>query len=918
MDVDTPTLGTKKAKKEFVPKLNKVFVKNLSSDTTSEQLEEVFGNLAPIRRCFVIQKDGKCTGAGYVHYAMEADAKKAVATLNHTKLNGRTLEVSIARPKNATDLPVERTFTETREEPEASSSTKSEKESSRKRASEKPRVELKTEKKEEADKDEDIISTVDITKSAIAQRTVVISGISDDVVYKQLLRKVRKFGKLEGMMYPAAEGADVAYLMYHGADQAAASLGKLQSGFSIGTKPTTVQMFSTTRVNKFRVIVRNLPFKCTVDILKESFAPFGDILQVDLPAGDKPGQIRGFGFVTFTNLKAANKAVSGSTDMKILGRKVAVDLTVGRDQVKRQPSIGASPAASSSMEVDEKKDGSDDDASESEKDGKKEAEDSESSEEAAEESEWPTEVPEFESEDSDDNDNDDDDGGEEKEKDGSKSSKPKSESEGSSAKKSFSSDVHLGQTLFLRNVAFDTTETELFDKFSEWGPLKHAKIVVDRQTGEPRGTAFVHFVNTSDAEKCLKDAYQSQKFANHRKAKKSNDSDLTESDIQIGGRHLIIDVAVTRKSADKLTEERKEVRERKKSDTRNLSLASLSTLSQEQMAELTKEEREKYERGQHEKNMKLANPNFHVSRTRLCVRNLPKTLTEDTLRKMFAKAASSAPGHIGFHQVKVVRDKERGNASRGYGFVEFSDHVHALAALEAIHGKHQSLAKNNRLFVEFAVEDSRVLQAREFRLSRSKEEGKKTRKEDNKYERSRSRKSKKGLEEGEEEESSSSPPSNNAMDTDAAAADDDDGSHPEASSSNGGDDKKSRKGSRKNDKNDKKRKRAEIQTADDDEASTIPKRGNKSRDSKGDERRGPKADQRQQTGNRRDFSQKTGKPSGRPLSVLGVSKGSFAAPAADSRRGATSKSRQHEEALEKMIGEYQKSLDTGSKKRWFD
>ncbi len=38
------------------------------------------------------------------------------------------------------------------------------------------------------------------------------------------------------------------------------------------------------------------------------------------------------------------------------------------------------------------------------------------------------------------------------------------------------------------------------------------------------------------------------------------------------------------------------------------------------------------ERAQREKKLKLANPNFHVSRTRLSLKNLPKDLDEKKIR----------------------------------------------------------------------------------------------------------------------------------------------------------------------------------------------------------------------------------------------------------------------------------------------
>ncbi len=45
--------------------------------------------------------------------------------------------------------------------------------------------------------------------------------------------------------------------------------------------------------------------------------------------------------------------------------------------------------------------------------------------------------------------------------------------------------------MFVGNVAFDATELELQDLFATAGPVAEVNIVTDRDTGKPRGFAFV-------------------------------------------------------------------------------------------------------------------------------------------------------------------------------------------------------------------------------------------------------------------------------------------------------------------------------------------------------------------------------------------------------------------------------------------
>jgi len=53
--------------------------------------------------------------------------------------------------------------------------------------------------------------------------------------------------------------------------------------------------------------------------------------------------------------------------------------------------------------------------------------------------------------------------------------------------------------LFVGNLPYDTTETELRDFFSSVGPLTAVIIPVDRETGKRRGFAFVEFKDQSQA-----------------------------------------------------------------------------------------------------------------------------------------------------------------------------------------------------------------------------------------------------------------------------------------------------------------------------------------------------------------------------------------------------------------------------------
>jgi len=73
----------------------KVFVGNLSYKTNYKLLKEGFSSAGTVERVNIIVRRGKF---GFVQFAEEAGAQKAIETLNDTELNGRTIKVELSRP----------------------------------------------------------------------------------------------------------------------------------------------------------------------------------------------------------------------------------------------------------------------------------------------------------------------------------------------------------------------------------------------------------------------------------------------------------------------------------------------------------------------------------------------------------------------------------------------------------------------------------------------------------------------------------------------------------------------------------------------------------------------------------------------------------------------------------------------------
>jgi cold-inducible RNA-binding protein len=54
--------------------------------------------------------------------------------------------------------------------------------------------------------------------------------------------------------------------------------------------------------------------------------------------------------------------------------------------------------------------------------------------------------------------------------------------------------------IYVGNLSYDTTESELEAAFAAYGAVTSARIATDRDTGRPRGFGFVEMANKSEGE----------------------------------------------------------------------------------------------------------------------------------------------------------------------------------------------------------------------------------------------------------------------------------------------------------------------------------------------------------------------------------------------------------------------------------
>ncbi|KAJ5231463.1 uncharacterized protein N7469_006051 [Penicillium citrinum] len=491
-----------------------------------------------------------------------------------------------------------------------------------------------------------------------------------------------------------------------------------------------------------KLIIRNLPWSIkTSDDLAVLFRSFGKVKWADLPKQNN--KLRGFGFVILRGKKNAEKALQAVNGKEIDGRTLAVDWAVDREtweNVKKN----------------------DEEEEEEEEEEKKETEDidMENKESAEDEDETSSDGEDDEEEDDEEDEDEDMDDLDELEDEEDKEPVE---------------DDRNACTVFLRNLPFTCTNDTLYEHFTQFGPLRYARIVLDRETERPRGTGFVCFWKVEDCAACVREAPKQDTFPADKERSKPamkhsvlqhENSDPTGR-YTMDGRVLQVARAVNKSEAARLEEEGVSHRLVRDKDKRRLYLLSEGTIpsnsplykklspSEIKMREESFKQRETFIK---------KNPALHLSLTRLSIRNIPRHITSKDLKQLAREAV------VGFakdvkaevrqplsrdeqqrsretmkeleherkekkagivRQAKIVfetregtkvPEKAGGGRSRGYGFIEYYTHRHALMGLRWLNchpieipanSDSDEKDKRKRLIVEFAIENAQVIKRRQ-------------------------------------------------------------------------------------------------------------------------------------------------------------------------------------------------------------
>lgn len=447
------------------------------------------------------------------------------------------------------------------------------------------------------------------------------------------------------------------------------------------------------KLRKARVIVRNLPFEMTDDQLKQEFSPFGQVQEVMI--AKKPnGLMKGFGFVNFTKVMSAIKAIKEMNGKELkcgrFCRTIAVDFAQSKKKYEEHV-YAIDKGDSASRKPSEQSTSDDSVVAVSAND-----QNMDSSDESADDAEDQTPDENDQSEEVDDV--------EMKEEnlkikvnDGGKMPYVRKES----------NDVEEGRTVFVRNLTFDTTADNLKEMMSSFGELEYCLLCVDKLTEHPKGTAFIKFKTQAGVEACL------QAYSN---------LEQNEDQFYLDGRVVHVQPALSKTAIEKKAQEDQKLR-----DKRNLYLLREGLLYPDSPAAANVSPDDLNLRmqlaQQHKQQMELLH--FFVAKNRLCIHNLPEDYTDQQLRQL-VEGTLKDRSNARLLFCRVMRSKSRAGGhtdhSRGFGYVTLDNHLNALHVLRHLNNNPNVFSVHRRPIVEFSIENLNAIRKNKQKIVKESDE----------------------------------------------------------------------------------------------------------------------------------------------------------------------------------------------------
>ena len=762
-----------------------IFVRGLAPQVDDEKLLGKFSDVGPVKSAFVVRTGaaGASKGYGFVKFAIESDAQVAIETLNGATLNGRTIGVFPAQRKERVQEGADADAKPRKKGSHVSAEVRQqrrEEESAARMGRLEERIgEYSSQLLANTKRRLCVIVLWNIPEKFSGSKAGVKQWLAKrDVEVKRLKNVVMNIDRQDPML-AAINAKPAIAIEFETSGFAKAVYHRLKMVKAIVRRHAAVTFKKASR-QRCRLIVRNLSWGVRENDLTKAFSEYGPIEEVKVPTvlGDE-SRIRGFGFVQFMFHADATRAVQRANGRKIKGREVAVDWT----QAPKEGKDGERGLGEDVLEDAESDSGVESDSSDDNDDSGSSS--SSSDEDGGSESESESEV---------DSARKGDDG------EDSREAKPKAEEYAvfvqnlpfDADKKAIYDIFHrYGACKMVKIVQHKTTNQSRGCAFVHYYRPEGVTAALAAGKGKLVDKEDMDTLSMSKTKR------QAKNKKREREIGEAISEAALNGGILLGERTLKVLPAVKKEDLDSMAKDKKKS---KKADKRHMYLGREGVIKKDDEAaqRIPKGDRMKRENAEAEKKLKLKNPNFFISPLRLSVRNistklcsipdelLPRNYVKSAeekekgvyrvidgklLKTIAINAARDGMTHkvvrrnegdqslmstkdtiwegkrVKITEAKVVCDEINVDAdgkpqSKGYGFVEFTEHAHALAALRMMNnnpqyfkftpgpcGDQTPMSGRQRLIVEFSVEDARKVlkrrQRQELRKEKSLEGAKK-------------------------------------------------------------------------------------------------------------------------------------------------------------------------------------------------
>ncbi|KAF8976020.1 hypothetical protein BGZ46_008646 [Entomortierella lignicola] len=276
----------------------KVFVGNLSFQTTEEELAELFSTPNPVKKANIITRGTRSLGYGFVAFDTPEQAKVAAETHNKTQLGGREINVEVAKRR------VERTPKE-RPQKQPKESNKDSAENGEASTEVKPRTGRNSRFRRKSNKNKSRNEGEEDTTEEAASP----SGAEGEAVKEAKEGSTRR---KRNNRRPFRKSAN----------------GDAAEGSTFTPRPVGPP-------SKTTVFVANLPFSLEDDGLKELFADF-KVTSAHVVRRKASGRSKGFGFVELADEAEQLNVLEKMKDAKADGRDLVIKIALSEEQISEK------------------------------------------------------------------------------------------------------------------------------------------------------------------------------------------------------------------------------------------------------------------------------------------------------------------------------------------------------------------------------------------------------------------------------------------------------------------------------------------------------------------------------------------------------------------------------------------------------